>query len=69
MCLVLDGTHREPLMLQCFPQSRIDVFTKAGNLRPRRSSQRQWDEPGNHSGHGLRLRTHTPTYRKFEHHI
>src|SRR3984957_4166297 len=67
--LVLNNAHREPLMLQRFPQSRVDMFTKTSNRRPRRSFQHQWDVPGNHSGHRLCLRTHTPAYRKIEHHL
>ena len=67
--LVLNSVHREPLMLQRFSHSRVDMFTKTSNCRSRRSFQHQWYNPGNHSGHRLCLRTHTPAYRKIEHHL
>ena len=67
--LVLNSVHRKPLMLQRFSHSRVDMFTKTGNRRLRRSLQHQRHDPGNHSGHRLGLRTHTPAYRKIEHHL
>ncbi|ARR77872.1 hypothetical protein MOTT12_02208 [Mycobacterium intracellulare subsp. yongonense] len=66
---VLDEMHREPLMVQRFSQSRVDMSTKTGNRGFRRSLQHQWDEPGNHSGHRLCLRTDPPAYRKIENHL
>ena len=66
---VLNNLHRKPLMLQRFSHSRVDMFTKTSNRRPRRSLEHQWYNPGNHSGHRLCLRTHPPAYRKIEHHL
>ena len=51
--LALKSVHREPLMLQRFSHSRVDMFTKISNRRSRRSFQHQWHDPGNHSGHRL----------------
>ncbi|WP_272944178.1 hypothetical protein [Mycobacterium intracellulare] len=36
---VLDEMHWEPLMVQRFSQSRVDMFTKTGNRGFRRSLQ------------------------------
>jgi len=67
--MMVPHVKNRPLMLQRFPQSRVDMFTKTSNRRPRRSFQHQWDVSGNHSGHRLCFRTHTPAYRKIEHHL
>jgi hypothetical protein len=51
--VVRNSAHWEPLMLQRFPNLGIDMPTKTGNGRTRRSFQHQWNHPGNHSGHQL----------------
>ncbi len=67
--LVLNGVHREPLMLQRFSHSCVDMLAKTRNRGSRRRFQHQWYNPGTHSRHRLCLRPHPPAYREIEHHF
>ncbi|EUA30826.1 linear gramicidin synthetase subunit D domain protein [Mycobacterium xenopi 4042] len=59
----------EPLMLQRFAYSRVDVFTKLSNCRLRCSFQYQGYKAGNHPRHRLCFRAHAPAYREIENHL
>jgi len=67
--LVRNGVHREPLMLQRFSHSCVDMLAKTRNRGSWRRFQHQWHNPGTHSRHRLCLRPHPPAYREIEHHF
>ncbi|CAM4218191.1 hypothetical protein MYSE111917_17295 [Mycobacterium senriense] len=61
--------HREPLMLQHFPDLYVDVLTKSGDRCLRSRLQDQRHNPGEHPRERLRLGTHSPADREIERHL